>query len=145
MVLWLVHFHVSGLPENSHLGSCGKLSGLSILANKTWQENINVPEHLGSCQGMLLGKGLGTDIAIGQRTAVAPQAGWTALPVPWPCSCNDQRSPSDLTPLGLTLGSPMAIESIWQRSQITPLSAASQLSFIWANGRRMTKTGPQLV
>lgn len=59
-----------------------------------------------------------------QRLGAPPAAGQTALPVPWPCSCNDQMSLSDLTPLGLTLGSPIASESIWKRCQITSLSVA---------------------
>lgn len=59
-----------------------------------------------------------------QRLGAPSAAGQTALPIPWPCSCSDQMSQSDLTPLGLTLGSPIASESIWQRCQITPLSVA---------------------
>lgn len=145
MVLWLVNFHVSGLPENSKLRSCGKLLGLSVLTNKTCQQNINVPQGPMELrgQGMLPGKGLGTEVAMGQRVAVVPKAGrssccWpNVLAVPWPCSCNYQMSQSDLTPLGLTLGSPIASESVWQRCQITPLSAALLAQL--ASGKRKEK------
>lgn len=53
-----------------------------------------------------------------QRLGAPLAAGQTASPVPGPCSCNDQMSQSDLTPLG----SPIASKSIWQRCQITSLS-----------------------